>query len=70
MAFEIAGAPVVVTGIASSITDTGATLHGTVNPDGNPTTYHFEYGLTTAYGSNTTTTGAGTASLLSRSARQ
>jgi len=59
MAFEIAGAPVVVTGIASNITNTGATLHGTVNPDGNPTTYHFEYGLTTAYGSNTTVTGAG-----------
>jgi len=59
MAFEVAGAPVVVTGMASNITNTTATLTGTVNPEGNPTTYHFEYGLTTAYGSNTTTTSAG-----------
>lgn len=59
LAFETAGAPVVVTGAASSITDTTATLNGTVNPDGNPTTYQFEYGLTTSYGSTTTLTSAG-----------
>lgn len=59
MVFEPAGPPVVVTGIASNITGTTATLNGTVNPEGNPTTYHFQYGLTTAYGSNTTTTSVG-----------
>ncbi len=51
--------PVVVTGLASEITDTTATLNGTVNPSGSETTYHFEYGLTTAYGSTTTSTSAG-----------
>ena len=51
--------PVVVTGIASDITDTTATLNGTVNPSGSETTYHFEYGLTTAYGSTTTSASAG-----------
>ena len=51
--------PVVVTGVASDIIDTTATLNGTVNPSGSETTYHFEYGLTTAYGSTTTSTSAG-----------
>jgi len=51
--------PVVVTGIASEITDTTATLNGTVNPSGSETTYHFEYGLTTAYGSTTTSASVG-----------
>jgi hypothetical protein len=30
-----------------------ATLHGTVNPGSGVTTYHFQYGATTEYGSNT-----------------
>ena len=60
--FQTIGAtplPVVVTGVASAITDTTATLNGTVNPSGSETTYHFEYGLTTSYGSTTTITSAG-----------
>src|SRR5205807_82972 len=44
-------APVVVTGGATGLTAGGATLTGTVDPRGVPTTYHFEYGKTTAYGS-------------------
>src|SRR5260370_17789070 len=51
--------PVVVTGIASLIADATATLNGTVNPSGSATTYQFEYGLTTAYGTATTSTSAG-----------
>ena len=51
--------PVVVTGVASEIGDTTATLNGTVNPSGSETTYQFEYGLTTSYGSTTTITSAG-----------
>ena len=39
------------TGVASGITDTGATLNGTVDPNGVATSYHFEYGTTGAYGS-------------------
>jgi hypothetical protein len=44
-------APAVVTNAASAIGTTTATLNGTVNPNGASTTYQFEYGLTTAYGS-------------------
>jgi len=35
------------------VTKDSATLNGTVNPQGSPTTYHFEYGTSTAYGSAT-----------------
>ncbi len=54
--------PVVVTGAASSITTTGARLNGTVNPGGSGTTYHFEYGSTTSYGSSTPSASAGSTS--------
>lgn len=40
--------PQVVTVSASAITPTTATLNGTVNPNGLPTNYHFEYGNTAA----------------------
>jgi hypothetical protein len=44
--------PAVVTGAASSITQTGASIAGTVNPNGsNVTDCHVEYGTTTSYGS-------------------
>lgn len=42
--------PTAATGGISSVSDTGATLHGTVNPNGLPTTYYFEWGRTNAYG--------------------
>jgi hypothetical protein len=42
--------PVAVTQAASGVTATGATLNGTVNPEGSATTWHYEYGKTTAYG--------------------
>jgi hypothetical protein len=38
---------------SSAIEQTTATLEAAVNPDGVDTTYHFEYGTSTAYGSNT-----------------
>jgi sugar lactone lactonase YvrE len=44
-------APEVETGVASDLSETSAVLHGTVNPAGLQTGYHFEYGTTTAYGS-------------------
>lgn len=44
-------APEVETGDVSDRSQTSATLYGTVNPVGLPTTYHFEYGTTTSYGS-------------------
>jgi hypothetical protein len=51
--------PGVSTGGASKVTITTATLNGKVNPHGAPTTYYFQYGTTTAYGSRTADAGAG-----------
>jgi hypothetical protein len=51
--------PTVTTQAATGIGQDGATLNGQVNPNGSATTYHFEYGLTTSYGSATTQTSAG-----------
>jgi hypothetical protein len=48
---EPGAAPVVVTGRANSPDGTTASVFGTVNPLGTPTTYYFEYGTTTGYGS-------------------
>ena len=51
--------PTVTTGSATSLNSTSATLNGTVNPKGVSTTYYFEYGTTTSYGTSTTSTSAG-----------
>jgi phosphodiesterase/alkaline phosphatase D-like protein len=45
-----ASTPAVGTGSATAISNSGAVLHGTVNPDGSSTAYNFQYGPTTAYG--------------------
>jgi hypothetical protein len=47
-----ATSPAVVTGGTSSVSQTSAVLHGTVNPNGSSTTYFFQWGLTTGYGVN------------------
>jgi hypothetical protein len=47
-----AATPAAVTGAATAITGSTATLNGTVLPN-KSATYHFEYGTTTAYGSQT-----------------
>jgi hypothetical protein len=44
---------------ATGIGIDAATLNATVNPNYSETTYHFEYGTTTAYGSQTTPASAG-----------
>src|SRR4029077_14860433 len=51
------------TGSPSNQAQSSATVSGTVNPNGIDTNYYFQYGTTTAYGSNTASTdaGAGTA---------
>src|SRR5436305_14514860 len=51
--------PQVSTGAASAIGQTAATLNGSVNPRGLPTSYHFDYGKTTAYGHATPVLSAG-----------
>jgi hypothetical protein len=48
-------APVAVTQPASGVTPGGATLNGSVNPEGGATTWYFQYGSTTVYGSYTAT---------------
>jgi RHS repeat-associated protein len=45
-----APAPIVTTEAATGLSETGATLKGQVNPHGYATTYQFEYGTTTSYG--------------------
>jgi phosphodiesterase/alkaline phosphatase D-like protein len=57
--FTTSSAPVAVTGSASSITVTSATLNGTVDPNGRETTWYFEYGTSTSYGSKTAEKNAG-----------
>jgi hypothetical protein len=54
-----AAPPTVTTRPASSISSSGARLNGTVNPNGRATTYYFEYGTSTSYGSKTTAASAG-----------
>ena len=49
-----AGAPSAVTASATAISVNRATLRGSVNPNGVPTSWYFEYGTTTSYGSKTT----------------
>lgn len=57
-----AAEPVASTGNATAITSISARLNGTVNPEGQATTYQFEYGTTTSYGSETAPTAAGSGS--------
>jgi hypothetical protein len=51
--------PKATTGAATNVNSTSATLNGTVNPEGSATSYYFEYGLTTSYGSKKPTTAEG-----------
>ncbi len=44
--------PGATTEAASSITASGATLNAAIDPNGRETTYHFEYGPTTSYGTS------------------
>jgi len=57
--FVTAQAPSASTSAASSVTATGARLNGSVDPNGRTTTYYFEYGTTTTYGTKTSTSSAG-----------
>lgn len=47
------GPPIVETTAAADVTGSTAKLKGTVNPNGPETTVHFEYGITTSYGTST-----------------
>jgi hypothetical protein len=59
-------APSVTTGMISGVSQTSATVTGTVNPNGETTSCKFLYGTTTAYGSEapcSTAPGAGTSAV-------
>jgi phosphodiesterase/alkaline phosphatase D-like protein len=53
--------PDVVTGSPSSVGASTATLNGTVDPNGRETTFYFEYGTSTSYGTKTPARSAGSA---------
>jgi hypothetical protein len=57
--FTTNGPPEVTTGSATGVGVTTATLTGSVNPKGLTTSWQFEYGTTTAYGSKTPSKSAG-----------
>lgn len=53
--------PLATTAEATGVTDTGATLNGSVDAGSAATTYRFDYGTTTAYGQTTPEATAGSA---------
>jgi predicted GH43/DUF377 family glycosyl hydrolase len=53
------GAPGATTGSASAIAFNAATVSGSINPNGQPTTYSFQYGPTPAYGLTSAAVSAG-----------
>ena len=58
--------PTVTTGSATGLQYNGATLNGTVNPNGLPANAYFQYGLNTSYGSTAPTSqsvGSGTSAI-------
>ncbi len=61
-------APGVATDNATHVGATSATLNGRVYPNGHATTYYFEYGTSTSYGTRTTVENAGATRTLSVSA--
>ena len=61
-AAQAAGAPKATTGAAREVSYGSATLAGSVNPNGNNTSYYFQYGPTKAYGFQTGISDAGSGS--------
>jgi phosphodiesterase/alkaline phosphatase D-like protein len=57
--FTTLSGPTVVTGPATAVGATAATVSGTVNPNGRSTSYYVEYGRSTSYGSRTSSRGIG-----------
>jgi hypothetical protein len=54
-----AGPPSATTGAAKNVTQSAATVTGTVDPQGSATTYRFEYGTSSSYGLQTAESDAG-----------
>ena len=62
VAIAVAAAPSVTTNAASSVTTSSATLNSSVNPNGESTNVHYEYGTTILYGSSSSTVAIGNGS--------
>jgi hypothetical protein len=60
-AYEFLIAPSASTAAATAVTETGVALNGAVDPEGLATTYQFQYGTSTSYGSVTPSSSAGAA---------
>ena len=58
----ITNPPSVATLAASNIGNTSAQFNATINPNGLSTTYYFDYGISTSYGSKSTVKNAGSGS--------
>lgn len=65
-----ASSPTVVTGKATKVGQAGATLTGTVKPNGSATAYNISYGPTTAYGLATATRSVGSSATKTVAVRQ
>lgn len=67
ISYTPANPPIIATQAASALSASGAQLNGQVNPNGLDTTWYFEYGPTTGYGSQVPATpvdaGSGTSSV-------
>lgn len=53
--FKVLSPPIATTAAATGVKMSEATLHANINPNGGETTYQFEYGTTTSYGSTVPT---------------
>jgi hypothetical protein len=60
--FALVSVPTVSTGTANSGYPTYAYLNGSIDPNGSSTSYYFQYGTTTSYGSTTSSQSAGSGS--------
>jgi hypothetical protein len=58
-AFSLAGSPTASTKPATGVTESGATLNGSVEAGGLETKYYFEYGTSESYGTKTAEASAG-----------
>ena len=61
-AFATRSAPIAITGPATGVTPTSASLGGSVNPNDRSTSWYVEYGTTISYGSRTPSRNAGAGS--------
>src|SRR3954454_7654904 len=55
----LAARPAAATGGAANVTFSSARVNGSIDPNGQPTSFYFQFGSTRAYGAQTATTPVG-----------